>query len=169
MAGMVDMRIEPWAEADLQLLYRTNSPAMTEQLGGPETEEKLLDRHRRYLAMGLPDGQMFSVVALPEEVPAGTVGFWEREWDGQQVYEMGWATLPEFQGRGIGTASAVAALAAARAAGRHRFVHAYPKVTHPASNAICAGAGFTLIGPCDFEYPPGHPIRCNDWRFDLKP
>jgi hypothetical protein len=26
---------------------------------------------------------------------------------------------------------------------------------------------FTLVGACDFEYPPGHVMRCNDWRFDL--
>lgn len=25
----------------------------------------------------------------------------------------------------------------------------------------------TLVSACDFEYPPGNPIRCNDWRLDL--
>ena len=47
-------------------------------------------------------------------------------------------------------------------------MHAYPKVGNEASNAICRKAGFELLGECDFEYPKGHPIRCNDWRFDLK-
>ena len=55
----------------------------------------------------------------------------------------------------------------ARADGRHRYLHAYPKVAHAASNAICRKAGFTLLGEVDFEYPKGVPIRCNDWRYDL--
>jgi len=21
---------------------------------------------------------------------------------------------------------------------------------------------------CDFEFPPGNPLRCNDWRLDLR-
>jgi RimJ/RimL family protein N-acetyltransferase len=36
-----------------------------------------------------------------------------------------------------------------------------------ASNAICRKLGFELLGEEDFEYPPGNPIRCNDWRLDL--
>jgi hypothetical protein len=24
-----------------------------------------------------------------------------------------------------------------------------------------------LLEECDFEYPPGNPMRCNDWRLDL--
>ena len=34
-------------------------------------------------------------------------------------------------------------------------------------DAICRKLGFTLLGPVDFEYPPGHPMRCNDWRLEL--
>lgn len=164
---MTKLRLEPWSADDLDVLLLSNDPAMTEHLGGPETEEKVRDRHQRYLALAPPAGQMFVVRALPEGRKAGSVGFWEREWLGDLVYEMGWGTLPEFQGRGLAKASAIAALAAAREVGRHRFVHAYPKVDHLASNAVCAGAGFTLLGENEFEYPPGNPIRCHDWRFDL--
>jgi hypothetical protein len=42
----------------------------------------------------------------------------------------------------------------------------YPVVAR-SSNAICGKLGFTLLGAFDFEYPPGHPLRCNDWRLDL--
>jgi len=45
----------------------------------------------------------------------------------------------------------------------HRSIHAYPGVDNGPSNAICRKAGFTLAGAHDFEYPPGHPMRCNDW------
>ena len=27
--------------------------------------------------------------------------------------------------------------------------------------------GFTLQGEYDFEYPPGHWMRCNDWELNL--
>ena len=43
------VRLERWVESDLALLRRLNAPAMTEFLGGPETEEKLVARHQRYV------------------------------------------------------------------------------------------------------------------------
>ncbi|PAM97988.1 GNAT family N-acetyltransferase, partial [Streptomyces sp. Alain-F2R5] len=63
---------------------------------------------------------------------------------------------------------ACATARAARAAGPHRYLHAFPSVGHAASNAVCRRAGFTLLGQADFEYPKGHWIRSNDWRVDLK-
>jgi RimJ/RimL family protein N-acetyltransferase len=63
-----------------------------------------------------------------------------------------------------------AAMACARLAAqqrRHRWLHAFPSVDHPASNAVCRRAGFTLLGPVDFEYPKGHWHPSNDWRLPL--
>lgn len=164
------VRIEPWAdtERDLDLLRRQNAPEMTEHLGGPETEEKILARHQRYVAIGgTGTGRMFRIVLLREGEAVGGIGYWERELPGETVYEIGWGVLPEFQGRGIAAAATAAALASARAEQKHRYVHAYPSVDNPASNAICRKLGFELLGAHDFEYPPGNPMRCNDWRFDL--
>ncbi|MDT0342991.1 GNAT family N-acetyltransferase [Streptomyces litchfieldiae] len=168
MSESAGVRIAPWGEDDFELLRRANAPEMMAHLGGPESEEKLRDRHRRYL--GLDDtgrGQMFSVRAEPTGERVGTVGFWEREWRDETVYEAGWSVLPEYQGRGLATAAAREVARAAAEEGGHRFLHAFPSVENPGSNAVCAGAGFTLLGPCDFEYPPGRPMRCNDWRLDL--
>src|SRR5688572_8812061 len=108
------VRLEPWADGDLALLRRQNAPAMTEFLGGPEPEEKLVARHQRYVEFEGAGG-MFRVVALPEGEAAGSVGFWEREWLGGTVYETGWSILPEFQGRGLAVAATVAVLERARA------------------------------------------------------
>jgi hypothetical protein len=36
-----------------------------------------------------------------------------------------------------------------------------------ASNALCSRIGFLLVEACDFEYPPGSTMRCNDWRLEL--
>ena len=97
----------------------------------------------------------------------GWVGYWEREWRGEAVYEIGWAVLPAAQGRGVATDATRLAIEVARATGRHRWLHAFPSVENPASNAICAKLGFTLLEARDFEYPPGRVMRCNDWRLDL--
>jgi len=138
---------------------------MMEHLGGPESAEKIAERQARYEK---PDSCQFVVVDAETGEGVGWVGYWEREWLGRDVYEMGWAILPAAQGHGLATAATVLALGVVRAEpGGRRFVHAYPSVDNAASNAICRKAGFELLGPFDYEYPPGHPMRNNDWRFDL--
>ncbi len=89
------------------------------------------------------------------------------EWRGSTPYETGRAVLPEFKGRGAATDAIRALIALARAECTHRFLVAFPKTHHAASNAICRKAGFELMGETEFEYPPGHKIRSNELRFDL--
>jgi len=165
----LNLRLREWQEGDLPLLRASlGDPEMTRFLGGPESAEQIAARHLRYAALaGTGTGHMLVILAGPEEMPAGSVGYWEKEWQGRVVYEMGWSVLPEYQGGGIGTAATMLALEHARREGRHRFVHAFPSVENPASNAVCRKAGFTLLGASDFEYPKGSWMRCNDWRFDL--
>ncbi|GAA2093606.1 hypothetical protein GCM10009801_60950 [Streptomyces albiaxialis] len=161
---MNGLRLEPWSEDDLWLLRRSNEPEMTAYLGGPEPEEKLLARHRRYLDPR-GQGQMFRVEL--DGTVAGLIGYWERAWRGGLVWETGWAVLPECQGLGVAVRAARAVASRARGEGRHRYLHAFPKPEHVASNAVCRKAGFELLGTVDFEYPPGHPIISHDWRRDL--
>ncbi|MFE0806446.1 GNAT family N-acetyltransferase [Streptomyces sp. NPDC058848] len=156
----------PWAEGDLWLLRRTNAPEMTAHLGGPETEEQLAVRHRRYV--GLESGRMYRVALADGGETVGSIGYWQRTWRGAEVWETGWAVLPEFQGRGLAARAARAVAEAARDAGPHRYLHAFPSIDHAASNAVCRRAGFILLGQADFEYPKGHWIRSNDWRVDLE-
>ncbi|MET7749615.1 GNAT family N-acetyltransferase [Micromonospora sp. NPDC005367] len=164
---MAQVRITPWSEDDLALLRRLNAPEVRAHTGGSETDEQVLSRHERYVQFaGTGKGCMFTVV-LPDGAKVGSVGYWDREWRGEQVYEMGWAVLPEYQGRGLATAAVRAVAAAARDRRTRRWAHAYPSVGNPASNAVCRKAGFTLLGEIDFEYPPGELMRSNDWRLDL--
>lgn len=156
--------IEPWTDGDLPVLRAQNTPEMTRYLGGPESEEKLLDRHRRYAA----GNEMFRVVLLPEGVVVGSTGYWEKSWQGADVYEAGWGVLPAYQGRGIAAAAVRAVAARAASEGTRRYLHAYPSVDNAPSNAVCRKVGFELLGAHDFEYPPGHMMRCNDWRMDLR-
>jgi RimJ/RimL family protein N-acetyltransferase len=162
---MATIRLEPFGESDLGLVARLmGDPAMTEHLGGPESKKKLEDRHRRYAEAR---SGVFKIVDAATNEALGSVGFWEREWQGQQVYEIGWSVLPEFQGRGVASRASALAIDLARQEGKHQFLHAYPSVDNAPSNAICRKLGFTPLGEYEFEFPPGNPMRCNDWRLDL--
>jgi RimJ/RimL family protein N-acetyltransferase len=159
--------LRPWSEEDRPLLVRNNTPRQTEHLGGPESDEQLRQRHRRYLSSAAPGRtRMFSIQS--DDVAAGTIGYWEREWRGCQVYETGWSIFPEFQGRGIASEATRALIETLQAEAIHRFLHAFPSPDNAPSNGICRRLGFVFQGECDFEYPPGRVMRSNDWRFDLK-
>jgi RimJ/RimL family protein N-acetyltransferase len=155
--------IERWSDDDLGLLQGLNGdPAMMAHVGGPETAAKIAERHGRYRA----DPQQFRI--LHEGAAVGWVGYWEREWRDEQVYEIGWSVLPGFQGRGLAGGATAAALDHARGYGHLRFLHAFPSVDNDPSNALCRSVGFALLGAVEFEYPPGNRMRCNDWRVDLR-
>jgi RimJ/RimL family protein N-acetyltransferase len=163
------VRLEPWGKDDFRLLEQLlGDPEMTRHLGGPESPEKLAERQQRYEQAADSDtSRVFKVVDEATGKAVGWVGYWERHWRDQQVYEIGWAVLPAFQGRGIAGLATAQALADARTGGKHRFVHAFPSIDNAPSNAICRKLGFTLLDDLEFEYPPGHVMKCNDWRFDL--
>jgi RimJ/RimL family protein N-acetyltransferase len=150
------VHIERWGEGDLGLLTALNGdPEQMRHVGGAETPEKIAERQGRYVA----DPGQFRIVDGGEG--AGWVGFWEREWRGEAIYEIGWSVLPAFQGRGLASAAAALALERARA----RPVHAFPGVDNAPSNAVCRKLGFSLVeAGLSFEYPPGTFMVCNDWR-----
>jgi RimJ/RimL family protein N-acetyltransferase len=158
--------LRPWSDGDLDVLRLTlGNAAMMQHLGGVETEEQILARHQRYLR-AFNSGGMFTI-RFENGDAAGSIGFWEREWLGNEVYETGWMVLPRFADRGIATEAARIITRYAAAEHRRRFMHAYPSVENGPSNAVCRKAGFTNSGEYTFEYPKGHFMRCNDWVIDL--
>ncbi len=162
-----EIALQPWTTGDLTLVRRLlGDPAMMSHLGGPEPEAKLVERHERYLA----DPRQSRIVLVDTGEAVGWVGYWDRDWREQPVYEMGWSVLPEWQGHGIASAAALLSLAAARAVGNRPYIHAFPAVDNAPSNAICAKLGFDLLEALSFEYPPesGQFLDCNDWRLDLR-
>ena len=166
MSGTVTL--EPWGSGDLQLLERLmGDPHMTEHLGGPESPEKLRERQGRYERLEGGD-RMFRIVDAASGAGVGSVGFWTKEWREERVYEVGWMVVPEFQGRGIAVAATAQAIERAKRDGAHRFMHAFPNVENAPSNAICRNLGFELLEACEFEFPKGHFMICNDWRLDLR-
>ena len=171
--GPEQVRLVPWTEDDFPLLVRLNAPEMTEHLGGPESPEQLEMRHKRYVGAARSGtfhdsnrpyaAYIFKTILEPEGVDVGGVNFWDREWNGEQVYEIGWGVVPEFQGRGIASAAVAHAVELARATKRHANIHAFPSVHNGPSNAICRKVGFELQGEVQFEYPKDHWMQCNDW------
>ena len=144
---------------------------MMRHLGGPESAEKLRGRHKRFVEMSADSsrGCMFVITVGIGKVSAGTVGYWERDWDGQKAWETGWMVLPEFQGQGIATAATALVIELVTKLRNHRYLVAFPSLDNHPSNAICRKLGFTLLGEADYEYPPssGSYMRCNNWRLDV--
>ncbi|SCF21820.1 Protein N-acetyltransferase, RimJ/RimL family [Micromonospora haikouensis] len=168
----MDVRLEPWSDSALDLLRLINTPPMRRHVGGPEPEEQLLARHRRYLAMPAAGrGCMFAVLTGDQMV--GSIAYHQRDWQGEQIYETGWNVLPPYQCRGIASAAGTALITIVREAAHlpdaPHSLHAFPSVENAPSNALCRRLGFTLLGPCNFEYPQGSGtmMRSNDWRIDL--
>lgn len=162
------IQIRPWEDKDLDLLFRINSPEMMQHLGGSESREQILKRHKRYLELG-SRGCMFSIILLPELEQAGSVGYWQTTWADESVYEIGWSVLPSYQGKGIATIAVKLAIEEASAENKYEYIHAFPSIDNPASNAICRKLDFQFISECEFEYPPGSFMRCNNWRLNLIP
>jgi RimJ/RimL family protein N-acetyltransferase len=163
-SSRVEVRIEPWGEGDLPLLAKLNDPEMTKHVGGPESSEKLAERQSRYEKA---DSGQYKIVVETSGQGVGWVGYWERTWRDELVWEIGWAVIPSFQGRGVASSATAQLIDRARAERQHRFVHAYPRPENAPSNAICLKLGFTLLGEVDFEARGGGFVRCNDWRLDL--
>jgi RimJ/RimL family protein N-acetyltransferase len=160
--------LERWGSGDLPLLERLmGDPRMTEHLGGPESPDKLRERQGRYERLEGGD-RMLKIVDVASGAGVGSVGFWTKEWRGEQVYEVGWMVVPEFQGCGIAVAAIAQAIELAKRDDKHRLMHAFPNVENAPSNAICRKLGFELLEACEFEFPKGHFMTCNDWRLDLR-
>src|SRR5690349_3464691 len=80
---MVELR--PYTNSDFFLLQRGNTEEQKRHVGGPENEEKLLKRHKRYAETQEP-GKFRMFVIMFQNQSAGHVGYWQREWQGHSVY-----------------------------------------------------------------------------------
>jgi RimJ/RimL family protein N-acetyltransferase len=163
MAPVIDLR--PLTADDVWLTAALETdPVVMKEIGGPITAGEVPAVHARRLT-GVLDGSVwyFTIRVDDRARPVGAVCIWtERDPDGSEHSEAGWAVLPAFQGRGIARAAVRELIRRAHEDGRWGDIHAFPSVTNPASNALCRGAGFELVGEVDVEYR-GRPLRCNDW------
>jgi RimJ/RimL family protein N-acetyltransferase len=162
------MDLVPYGEGDLWLTEALElDPDVMRELGGPRPKEELAGVHERRIAAKI-DGHdwWFKIVPGPGDEPAGTIGIWPNEVDGETVYETGWMLLPAYQGRGIATEALALLLDRARADGRFDALHAFPGATNGASNALCRKFGFELRQELEVEFRD-QPLSVNHWVLDL--
>lgn len=143
--------IRPWAETDFPLLVQANSAEMTEYLGGSESDEKVRERHEKYLRFVRMQTAGIFAIEL-DGVPVGGVNWWPSEWKGEDTLETGWFVVPEAQGRGVAVAGVSAALDDARLRSDRRHVLAFPSTANLASNRLCARLDFERLGEEQLPY-----------------
>lgn len=98
------LRIVPWAADDLPALQRANAPELMAHLGGPETDEKVLGRHARYLDGWVTGAaSMFRIVTDEHPEGVGVIGYWQKDWLDEPRLEAGWTVEAAYQGRGYAT------------------------------------------------------------------
>ena len=163
------VQLRPWSADDLPVLERNNTPEMTVHLGGPESPEKVRDRHERYQRHWL-EGTAWMFTARVDDEPVGLVGYWNTDPRGPgrvRVRVRDPARVPGSRSRGGRDAGLPGPRRTARDARRRLRLPEGDQRTHPTR---CAERlGFVLEGEQDFEYPKGHPIRANAWRYALGP
>lgn len=168
------VQLRPWGPGDLVVLERSNAPDMMDYLGGPETAEKLADRHTRYLRYWQTgEACMFRINTDESPGGVGVIGFWQTTWKDREVYEAGWSVETRHQGKGIAARALDSLLefagGCASAPGGRSLLVAFPRTDNARSNALCERAGLRWECEDDFEYPKGHPIWVNAWVARLRP
>jgi RimJ/RimL family protein N-acetyltransferase len=164
--------LRPWQAGDVGILHRSNTPAMTKHVGGPETDEAVEARQLRYMRMWeTGEARMFAIIESrkgADEEGVGGVGWWLATWHDQPVYEAGWGVVPEAQGRGVARAAVSLLIADARSHADRRLLTAFPSVANGASNRLCSGAGFHNHGIESFPFR-GTTLTVNAWALELRP
>lgn len=165
-----ELNLRLWAEGDFELIRRSmGEPEMTKYLW-LESEEKLKARHEKYVHLPEKGNDRMYVIELgAKRTPAGSVGYWEIEQNGENVWETGWSVLPEFQGQGIATKATAMAMDLVRKTNFHRYIYAFPAVENAPSNAICRKLGFAFQNSYEEDFPDGKKMTLNIWCLDLFP
>jgi len=140
-------------------------PAMMAELGGPLPREGVEDKVARDVREAAAGTEWIKMIVPDEAAPdvvAGNVALWTHDEGGEQMSEIGWMVLPEFQGRGLGKRAVRMLLELARDDGRWGLVHAFPATTNAPSNGICRSLGFRFAGERDVTFAD-RVLRTNHW------
>ncbi|GAA0905642.1 GNAT family N-acetyltransferase [Virgisporangium aurantiacum] len=160
------MRLEPYAEADLELTEALDGdPEVMRDLGGAVPADRLLAVHQMRLDPPFGD-RYFTAYPAGSDRPFGLVGLWHTDWEGGTVPEAGVLVRRQYLGTGLGVRALRALFSLLAAEGMTEPVHAFIAVDNAASNTLARRMGFTLLGECDVSYE-GRPLRSNHWTIRL--
>lgn len=161
------MELLPYSDEHLSLTKALEcDPRMMRELGGPADPADIPRVHRMRVEAVANGEWWFAIVPDPPGAPAGTIGIWESDREEGPIHEIGWMVLPEFQGRGVASEALRMILDRARSDPRFERIHAFPGVTNAPSNALCRGAGFSLVGQRDVHFRD-RPLHVNHWELDV--
>jgi RimJ/RimL family protein N-acetyltransferase len=162
------IKLEMMTEEDVALRIRWETdPRMMTELGGPRPQEDIERAHAKSLVLAA-EGECWPLKVILDgstSVVGGVVIF-RSSVEGETLYEIGWMTSPEFQGKGIASEAVREVLEKARAERKFGQIHAFPGSTNEPSNKVCEKNGFTKIGELDVEFS-GRPLHVFHWRIDL--
>lgn len=150
-----------------------SDPRVMQHLGGPRSPEDLEKTHRRRAATGADGGCWYAIVVTTDDGPSsrprrvGEIGMFKAERGGEQLDEVGWSLLPEYQGRGIARRALEQLIRRLEAEHPPTTVVATPATSNEPSNALCRSFGFELVAEGIEIVFRGRTMICNDWRLRL--
>jgi len=157
------MRLVDYGEGDLGLSIEIETdPVVMAELGGPRTVESIEAVHPQRVISDPAQG-IWQKIVTDDGEEAGQLGVWRSQFEGEEIWEMGWMLLARFHGQGLGGAALGAILDRMRESGAYDVVHAFPGVTNGPSNGLCRKFGFELAGGIELAFR-GETLRCNHWR-----
>ena len=111
---------------------------MTEHLGGPRNVPKSSPSDTRSTFGAATRGKAQCSSSLSGTGSGSwSIGYWEREWRGQQLFGDRVECTSEFQGKGIATRAARLIVKKAKAELHEGYLHAFPSVANGPSNGVC--------------------------------
>ncbi|MEJ7839649.1 MAG: GNAT family protein [Thermomicrobiales bacterium] len=109
---------------------------------------------------------MYAISTVAERHNVGAIGYWEGTFEERPVHECGWSIVSGSQGKGFAREALLLLLAERASIDANLHLYAFPSIENEASNALCRTSGFRFERSMDFEFPPGHTMRCNIWTID---
>ncbi|MFG2039394.1 GNAT family N-acetyltransferase [Dactylosporangium sp. NPDC048998] len=161
------MRLRPYGEDDRWLTAALEGdPDVMRYLGGPAPLGRVQQVHER--RVGAAGGEWYrTILAGPDDAPAGVVAVFGTAWQGEQIPELGIMLLPGLRRRhGLAVGAIRLIVAEVRASGLVPRIHAFIGAANAAAAAVARRVGFVSAGPVDVDYE-GVPIRCEHWLLDL--
>lgn len=157
-------RLEPWPEHDPPLVPPlAGDRRMLRYLPRADESAGIDERYRHFLEH---HPRQFRVVAGPTNALVGWIAYWDRIWNAEPAFEVGWGRLPGEEATDLVDAVRTVVEQAASDS-PVRWLVATPSVEDDTANAICETIGLSLIDVQELEFRAGAFVTCNVWGRDL--